>query len=209
MHLSRFAQFVLPLSAVAFTVAASAGVVDPAHTIVPVVVVASPDGSIVTQVIARDAANNPVPDHAFGISFDSCPALDSCAAEGVCAGCRAQGSPLVVFKSTDAAGVAAFALRLGGGGCSDPPYVTIFDTFYFYQRPFAALDQDGDLVVSPADLAHVHALLGTHDQRADFDGDQVVTAADESILQAHMGAACGGATPARTRTWGQLKSTYR
>ncbi|HUK62929.1 MAG TPA: hypothetical protein VLV15_06340, partial [Dongiaceae bacterium] len=191
---------------------AGAAVPSPAHNTFPQFVVASPDGALVTQVIMRDGADHPVVGDPITLLFSGCPQADTCSSGGVCAGCVPRGtpgSPLQITKLTDANGVAAFALRVGGGGCDDPPYVVIYDEFYFARVTFASLDQDGDMSVTPADLAHVHALLGTNDLRADFDGDQVVTTADEAILLAHMGAGCEGATPVRTRTWGELKSLYR
>jgi hypothetical protein len=51
----------------------------------------------------------------------------------------------------------------------------------------ASLDQDGDLVVSNADLAIIQSKLGTQDATADFDGDGVVTASDLSYAQLHLG----------------------
>jgi hypothetical protein len=74
---------------------------------------------------------------------------------------------------------------------------------------FASLDQDGDLSVTPADVAMAQALVGSNDLRADFDGDYTVTAADVAIVQAHLGATCATPSGAQRPSWGSLKSIYR
>lgn len=180
----------------------------PAHSTAPHFVAAAPDGSIEMQLVLRDAADVPVPHHVVAVYFPDCTALATCAGGGLCTGCS--GTGLVWSIETDANGVARFAPRLGASTCAAPAHIVFYDEFWVYRTaPLATLDRDGDLVVTLADLALVHAALGTSDASADFDGDGVVTTADEAILQAHMGAGCDGATGVRPRTWGSLKTLYR
>jgi len=189
--------------------AARAGIVSPGQCTVPVVFVGSPDGSLVASVIARDIANNPVRGASISLDFSGCAAFRPCPT--VCTDCVVNAVTKFVSKPTDANGVAAFDLRLGGSSCPNPPVVHVFaDGFMLGGTPaFASLDQDGDLSVTAADAASVHALIGTGDRRADFDGNGIVTAADEAIVTAHLGATCDPTTPSSHPTWGALKTIYR
>ncbi len=191
------------------TTAGAWGIVSPANCTVPVVFVGSPDGMLVATVIARDIANNRVRGAWIALDFSGCADFRPCPT--VCTDCTVNVATKLVTKFTDADGVAAFDLRLGGSGCPNPPALRVFADGYLvgFNTAFASLDQDGDRSVTPADVASVHALVGTSDRRADFDGNGFVTAADEAIVAAHLGATCDPITPATRSTWGRLKTIYR
>lgn len=187
-----------------------AQVPSPLNSTVPLVLVGSPDGTVTSTVIVRDIANNPIQVVLVDLDFTACPAWHACPM--VCTACAVfpSGAGNVVERPTNLLGTASFDLRLGASGCPSPPTVRVYATGILLGSPtFASLDQDGDLSVTPADVAIVHALIGSGDRHADFDGDGQVTAADEALVFAHVGGSCAGPVPARHATWGALKTIYR
>ncbi|MFI5370200.1 MAG: hypothetical protein ACHQ52_01490 [Candidatus Eisenbacteria bacterium] len=155
-----------------------------------------PVGHLSFNVVVRDAASNPIQNSTVVVDFCSAPTVDICS------------TPSCTFTGyTNATGVVV--LNIAGGGTSAAALASIrADGVPLAQRAVASTDQNGDLVVTPADLAAIDALLGTTDKRGDLDGDGVVTAADVNILQAHMGHACGGPVHSRDHSWGVLKIRY-
>ena len=97
------------------------------------------------------------------------------------------GSPGWVLRVTNNVGRADVPLA-SGGTCSGP--VKVYASgFLIASRPFvAAFDQDGDLMVTEADLALVQAKVGTSDLTADFDCDSAVTPSDYAIAATRKGA---------------------
>ena len=187
---------------------ARAGLPSPFSSSIPAVVLGSPDGLLTSTVVVHDLAYNPIQGSFVVLDFSACPQFHPC--PSVCPDCTVDPVGRQVRMFTGANGAAAFPLRLGGAACPNPSTVRIYaDGVLLGTANFAALDQDGDLTVTVADKAAVHAVLGAHDPRADFDGDGFVTAADEALLDAHMGATCDLNTAASRATWGQLKTIYR
>jgi hypothetical protein len=205
----RYRIWLLAAPAIAlFASLASGAVPSPASSTIPGHIVGSPDGAFVAQVVVRDFANNPIQGSTVVLDFSDCPQFHPC--PNVCAECIANPATRSVRRVTDAAGVAAFGLRLGGGNCPNPPTVRVSaDGVPLGTTNFASLDQDGDLSLTNNDIGLVHAVLGSPDLRADFDGDGMVTVLDEGILLGHLDATCDPSTPVRTRTWGGLKTIYR
>jgi len=74
-----------------------------------------------------------------------------------------------------------------GGVCSGASIRVTCEVLLAIRTAVASFDQDGDLVVSSADLARVEGKLGTSDPTADFDCDGVVGATDRDIAAAHLG----------------------
>ncbi len=174
----------------------------------PAVLVGSPDGAFTSTVTVRDIAGIPIIGVNVTLDFSLCPQFRPCPV--VCPACVVNAPAKTVSAVTGADGAAPFALRMGGAGCPNPPTARVYaDGILLGTARFAALDQDGDLSVTPADVAAVRALVGSLDLRADFDGDGVVTDADVAIVHAHLGTSCDASTPTRHRTWGNLKSIYR
>jgi hypothetical protein len=173
----------------------------------PHLVVIAPDGSLVTHVVLRTSEDQPSVE-TLGAWFYSCTAVRVCGVSA-CAGCTSSGDPLIVRKATDATGAVDFAFSLGSGTCTSQSRVAFEDEFSSYSVPVAFLDQDGDLAVSETDVAVVHSRLGTADFRSDFDGDLVVTAADEDYVRSFVGVHCDAGVPVRPSTWGGLKGRYR
>jgi hypothetical protein len=98
-----------------------------------------------------------------------------------------------------------------GGVCSAGVVVSVCGIILNYTPiPVASPDQNADLLVADADVAIASGLLGSHDPRADFDGDGTVTEADIAWLtDLHGGHSCDNVVPARTTTWGLVKILYR
>ena len=205
----RYRSLLAALVALAFAApAARAGIPAPGSCTCPSYLVGSPDGALVAHVVVRDIANLPLANVQVVIDFSNCPQWHPC--PSVCTSCSVDAVSRTVWRYTGTNGVADFDLRLGAGGCPNPPVVRIYADGVLVGAPgFASLDFDGDLSVTATDVTAVHALIGTFDRRADFDGDWAVTAADEAIVRAHLGASCDPTTPARSHTWGGLKSIYR
>jgi hypothetical protein len=154
----------------------------------------------------RDFASNPVANSFVWIDVCQVPSVHVCF-QGACS--------QLASGITDASGTVV--LHPQGGGVTPPPFgqtARIFaDGVLITTRVVASPDQDGDLVVTAADLALGAAALGTYNPTMDFDCDiaatGVVTSADLVIQQAHLGHNCTGPTGTRGRTWGGMKILYR
>lgn len=178
------------------------------YSTVPPVLIGSPDGSIVSNIIVRDQYNQPLGFSAVEISLQLCSGFVRCASP--CDGCVPGMTPKSVLLFTDSSGLAAFHLRIGASGCPDPPSALVWADGVPLATPrFASLDQDGDLTVTLGDVAIATGLVGSADLRADFDGDRVVTATDVAMIEAHLWTGCIAPVPALRRSWGTLKSIYR
>ena len=205
--------FVAIAAVVAFALVApgtsSAGVPQPSTSTVPTHFVGSPDGLIVTEVIVRDLAYNPLRNVWVTLDFSNCAGFDPCPM--ACTDCTTLPANKIVARFTDAAGSARFDLRMGASGCPNQynAFRVYGDGVILGSPSFASFDQDGDLSVTSVDVAQVQALVGSTDLRADFDGDGAVTASDVAIAQAHLGATCALPSAAHKSSWGSLKSIYR
>jgi hypothetical protein len=173
------------------------GIPSAATSTVDANLVLCPLGHIPFTVVVRDAASNPVANSTVVVDFCPAPTVDVCSTPG----CTFTG----VTNSTG-----TVVLNITAGGTSAAAVVNVkADGVQLAQRAVASTDQNGDLVVSSADVVAIMALVGTTDKRGDLDGDGVVTSADVAILQAHLTHACGGPVHGHGSTWGVLKIGYR
>ncbi len=205
--------FVAIAAIVAFVLVApgmsSAGIPSAGNSTLPTSFVGSPDGLIVSAVIVRDIANNPIRMSYVTLDFSNCAGFNPCPM--ACTSCTTVPANKTISLFTDAAGSARFDLRMAASGCPNQFNMlrAYADGVLLGNPVFASLDQDGDLSVTPADVAMVQALVGSNDLRADFDGDYAVTPSDVAIAQAHLGATCTIPSAAQKSSWGSLKSIYR
>ena len=184
------------LSAVLAPVTANSGVTIPACLRV------CPQEDIVTMVIVRDAANQPVPNSTVVVDFSLCPGFVLGPPDGT-EGYMILPGPMV-SKLTDAAGEAAFPIR-AGGVCHGSPAISVDGEIARQYAGVASPDQDGNLVVDDVDEAiFVNTKLGTLDVTGDFDCDGDADAVDLFTLRGHKGH-----TPVAPRSWGELKVRYR
>jgi hypothetical protein len=186
--------------------AARAQVPSPVYSTIPACVVASPDGTFLSTITVRDAGPNTISGSLVELNFSACAVFKPCSFP--CAGCTASPSLHAVRKFTDLAGVASFDLRMGGICPSER--VTIYaDGVLLGTAAFSALDQNGDLSVTGADLLLIQGAQLSGDLSADFDCSGTVTSTDLTIANAHMGVTCNGVVPVMRRSWGMLKGAYR
>jgi hypothetical protein len=188
---------------------AAADVPDPAHSSVDRVLLACPQGDVTFTVVARGFANTPKAGVSVSLDMRSCPAFAVCP--------DTPDHPTTYYVDvvnhailgvTNGQGVVEFHLRMGAV-CPDSLAIVYGDGVVFGQRSVVSPDQNGDLGVDGQDVALLLAKVGQADPTGDFDGDGVVTAADVTLMQAHLGHVCDVATGAKRSTWGRLKATYR
>lgn len=185
---------------------AGAGVPSPANSSVDPCLVLCPAGDIPFTVVVHDLSNNPVQNSFVVLDFSACPAFGHCVS---------MPPSLIVNEAahtiggfTDTHGVMTFAIPMGGI-CAGNAVRVLADDLVLATRSLASPDRDGNLSVTGADLAAIQALVGSTDPTADFNCDGAVTAADVAISSQHLGHTCEGATPSRSRSWGELKLLYR
>ena len=209
--LSSLAASVLGLLPIGTAVASR--IPSPPLCTVPSPIVACPAGDVVYATIMRLIDNNPIAQPDVTISVENCSSIQVPPVIGD------EGYQVVFVPNTQTPqsfqktgnvnGETDFAIR-AGGTCPASTVKIYGDGVLVALRALASFDQDGNLSVGPEDVAIATAKLGSSDPTADFDGDGTVTAADISILRAHLGHhAPGMATPVASRTWGTLKITYR
>jgi len=147
-------------------------------------IVTCPSGDSVFAVIARQPNGNPWPYGETEVHLCGCPDVVLAPVES--------GGPYRIDACRVSAptwphGVSAFPLE-SGGVCSGASIAIYCDGLLMGIRSaVASFDQDGDLVVSEGDLAIVGGKQGTGDPTADFDCDDMVTAADLDIAAGHAG----------------------
>jgi hypothetical protein len=185
---------------------APAAVPSPSNSVLPSTMSSCPDGTVLTQVLVRDIANNPILGATVALDFSDCAAFQAC--DPPCDGCGIDRPGHVVRLATNSTGLAFFDLRLGGA-CRGERVKVYADGLLLGSVPYAPIDQTGDLAIGDDDVAIVSGLLGTGETSADFNGDHVVDATDLAIVRSHLGSVCIGAVPARARTWGALKTIFR
>jgi hypothetical protein len=182
------------------------GVPTAANSSIPVCIVASPDGTFLSNVTVRDIANNPIQGSRVVLDFSACGLFVPCTFP--CAGCTAYPAAHTIAKFTDANGVAAFDLRIGGA-CPNERATISADGVLLGTSAFSTLDQNGDLSVTGADVLRVQTAQSNGDLSADFDCSGSVGPADLAIVQAHLGVTCNGVVPVKPRSWGMIKGAYR
>ena len=114
-------------------------------------------------------------------------------------GCRAS-------VLTGADGVGVFAIK-GGGVARDVRVEVTSPLVLAVRTAVVSPDQNGDLQVDQSDVALAEAKLGGDDPTADLDCDGAVTAADLTMLRAHLGHSAGP-TAAQTKSWQGIKQLF-
>jgi hypothetical protein len=183
---------------------ANADVPSPVTSTVPPCFIDCPFGDITFTVTVRDAAGNPQPGSNVQLDFSICTQVGFCLTQEP--GTTINGR--LASRVTNAMGVVTFHLHAGGicpGG-----HVRVFaDGVRLGDRPIVSTDQDGNLVVDATDQTIMSGKVGGTDETADFDCDGDVDATDLAIFNGHLGHMCDLPTPARQRSWGELKVIYR
>lgn len=215
MRFRDFALLAVVLIAVsqfpAPTMAQPSGVPAASNSTIPSVLATTPGGNITSVVIVRDLAGNPVTGSQVVIDYNNCAGFVPCS-QG--AGSPSDGyvvdlpTKTIRMFSSVPQGRAAFALR-AGGGCSGNGIRIFADGVLLGSIHAASADQNGDLSVDGADVAAVHAKLGTADLSGDLDGNFVVDAADELAVTGYVGVNCLDPTKVRHPSWGSVKTIYR
>ena len=205
--LASLARLLVAAASLLLVPAVDAGVPSATNSTIPTCLIAAPDNiSLFAQFVIRDIASNPIAGSTVALDFSSCAAFAPC--QQPCASCNVNLSRKTITGYTVAYGRVYFDLRLGGVCANERVQVTADGVLLGY-LPFASLDQDGDRVVGPSDVARVQSLVGTTDTSADFDCNGVVDANDVAFVQQHVGAMCLVVDPVRRSTWGNLKTIYR
>jgi hypothetical protein len=183
---------------------ARADLPNPANSIVPPCFVGCPLGDIAFTVVVRDAANNPQPNSNVVLNFSTCAEVTFCVTQEP--GTTVNGK--IASRRTDALGVVTFHLH-SGGLCPGSTVEVTADGVPLAFRSIVSTDQDGNLLVDATDVSIANGKVGGSDHSADFDCDGDVDSADLAALNTHQGHACDLPTPARPRSWGELKVIYR
>ena len=176
---------------------ASAGFADPATSYEDPCLIACPAGDSVFMMVVRNSGNIPWLYDDARLVF--CDCQDFRLAPGTHDYYRAlSGCEISKYPASDGSDGSVFFAVAGGGVC-DAAGVYVAG-IPFAPRAVASPDQNGDWLVTSADLALVQAKVGTNDRTADFDCDGSVTASDASIAAGHLGHGVGttGVTPPRT-----------
>jgi hypothetical protein len=199
-----FAVVLALACALAFPAVAAPAVPSPVNSSVDVSIPTSPDGTLDFNVVVRDLANNVVINSIVQIVFTDCAGFF------LCTTCPDDYivQPTSIAKITGVTGAAAFHV-CAGGRCTTGQANVYADGVLLATRQFAPADQDGDLLVEPADVSAVQGLEGTTTASADLNHDGAVTAADTALAQARLGETCDNPTPSRSTTWGRVKTIYR
>jgi hypothetical protein len=196
----------IPVLAVAVLApAARAAVPSPVTSLVDPCLIVCPVGDFGFTVTVRDLANNPVANSAVVLDFSQCPYFHHCLLP---AGQVFNDVTRTVTGFTNALGTVSFFLPMGGV-CPGNAVRIFADAVLLAQRTLASPDHDGNLFPDALDEAAITALIGTTDATADLDCNGVVDAADVAVFQRHRFHACPLVVPARSRSWGGLKTIYR
>jgi hypothetical protein len=192
---------------------AAEGVPSPANSTVGACLVACPLGDIEFEVVVRDLAGNPVAGSTVALDFSACAQAFLCTVPGPAPDpYTVDLATRTVSMVTNAAGLARFPLR-AGGGCPTATVRVFADGVLLALRALASPDQDGDGFTSNLltnDAALFFAKLGTADPTADLDCDADVDGDDQGVFFLHASKTCWGYVDAAKRgTWGRLKAHYR
>ena len=185
---------------------ATSGVPNAITSILDPCLVLCPAGDLQFHVVVRDINFTPVPNSFVVLDFSACPTF---------AHCTVLPPTLILNEAArtiggvaDAGGALTLVIPMGGI-CPGSGVRVIADGVVLGTRSLASPDRDANLSVDAADQTGVQTLVGTTDPTADFNCDGAVTAADVAIVGQHLGHACAGPTPSRSRSWGQIKLIYR
>jgi len=193
----------------AIPVAASVPAPSPLST-VPPVLATTPGGNIVTAIVVRDIASNPINGSTVVIDYNNCPGFVPCSAASspIPDGYILNEGAKQIIMISGINGQAPFYLR-AGGGCSATGIRVFADGVLLASIHAASADQNGDLVVDATDVSLVHAKIGTSDLSGDLDGNGVVDASDEAAVTGYVGTACDNPTDTHHSSWGRVKTIYR
>ena len=191
---------------VALAAPAHAGVPSAANSVVDECLNVCPLGDIAFKVIVRDLASNPVANSQVWIDVCQAPSVHACLQNG----CN-----VLVSGLTDASG--AVLMHPTAGGVTPAPFSQLAriyaDGVLLTTRVVGSPDQDGDKVVTAADLAIGASALGTNNPTMDFDcnlaATDVIEQADLTIQASHLGHNCDGPVGTHPKTWGGVKILYR
>ena len=174
---------------------------DPRFSAVDPNIVVCPAGDSLFRIISRDNLGYATVNNTVIVDFCGCPGVvfgpSQPADAYILDGCRTIGV-------TSMYGVIDFHWR--AGGVCNGPVAFHLDGIAFPARAYvASTDQNGDLVVTQADVDAATAKVGGTDLTADLDGDLAVTANDVAILQAHLGHNVDGTVDVPPSTPGALR----
>ena len=198
--------------------AAGQNIPDPATSTIPRRLVVCPEGDLSAEFVMRDFTRNPVDGCVVVMEFNLCPAFVHCAhplPDGV-TNLIVDDSQRRITGTTGPDGRLVFRVKMTGS-CTDalgnPFYIRTYGNGVPMGGPLLlSPDQNGDLVVDAADETIMNAKMGIAPKdvgTADLNGDGIVDAGDIAILQAHLTHLCDDSTPVRRSRWGQLKLLYR
>jgi len=168
---------------------ARAGIPSPCDSTAPDCLVACPAGDLAFTLTLVHFNLSPWDHGQVSVDMCDCSGFTLCPSNGSetyivdAAGC------LITLPNPTREGIAEFRIR-AGGTCLAGSTNLLADGILLgcptAHPPIASPDQNGDLVVDAADQAILNAKVGTSDPTADFDCDNSVTAADAAILSAHL-----------------------
>jgi hypothetical protein len=185
---------------------AAAGVPSATNSTLDPCLALCPAGDMQFHVLVRDFGGNPVASSFVWLDFSACPTFAHC--PSVPPSLIVNDAARTIGGFTDASGAVTLPIPMGGI-CPGSGVRVLADGVLLAARSLASPDRDGNLLVDAADQTAVQGLVGTTDPTADFNCDGAVTAADVAILGQHLGHACAGPTPGRSRSWGEIKLIYR
>lgn len=199
--------FIVVLAALALAApAAHAGIPSAANSIVDPCLRVCPAGDMNFHVQVKDIGGNVVIASSVVIDVCGCPGVVLCPLNGgesysIVAGCN-------VVMTTNAAGIADFQIR-AGGTCTGTVNVYADGVLLRTINAISSPDQDGDLMVAPADQAILAAKFPGPDPTGDFNCSAGMDPGDQAIQAAHLGHSCAVVVPNRPSTWGRVKTIYR
>jgi hypothetical protein len=210
VHMNRLLALCALAAAVSFASSALAGVPSPANSTIPACLATTPGGNILSTIIVRDFSSNPVANSLVVIDYSQCAGFAPCAQGGIGPGDGYILDPInkTIRMFSGPQGQAPFHLR-AGGGCSSNGIRIYADGVLLGSVHAASADQNGDLSVDAADIAVVHAKIGTADLSGDLDCNGAVNATDEGIVTGYVGVNCLDPTDTVPRSWGSIKLIYR
>jgi len=190
---------------------------DPSTSTIPTRLVVCPEGDLSGEFIFRDFARQPVSGAIVVMLFTNCATFVHCAhplPNGV--NLIVDDTQKRITGTADQDGRLVFRVKMTGS-CLDAndnhlPIQVFADGVPMGGPLLMSPDQNGDLVVDAADETILNAKMGFAPKdvgTADMNGDGVVDAGDLAILQTHLTHLCDDSTPVRRSRWGQLKLLYR
>src|SRR5262245_44334253 len=155
MNRSRLAPAILVAVTLAISGRAHAGPPAASTSTLDPVIVTCPAGDVVFTVVTRHADYVPWAEGPVTLTFCGCSgfSLESRTTY------TTNGDGCSTWKTPDPDGTSRFPVA-AGGACGSPIRIDA-GNFALGYRPVASLDQDGDLVVSSADIAIIQSKLGT------------------------------------------------